>query len=45
MLSYSPDRTIGQRDQAQHLLREALAQGQPYGLWLHTDPDLEAPRP
>jgi DNA-binding SARP family transcriptional activator/TolB-like protein len=34
---------LGQRDRAQHLLREALAQGQPHGLWMHTDQDLEAP--
>jgi DNA-binding SARP family transcriptional activator/TolB-like protein len=32
---------LGEREQALHLLREAIAQGQPYGLWLHTDPDLE----
>jgi len=32
---------LGEREQALHLLHEAFAQGQPYGLWLHTDPDLD----
>jgi tetratricopeptide (TPR) repeat protein len=32
---------LGEHEQAMLLLREALAQGQPYGLWLHTDPDLD----
>jgi len=32
---------LGQSERARHLLREALAQGQPHGLWLHTDQDLE----
>jgi DNA-binding SARP family transcriptional activator/tetratricopeptide (TPR) repeat protein/TolB-like protein len=32
---------LGDREQALLLLREALAQGQPYGLWLHTDLDLD----
>jgi DNA-binding SARP family transcriptional activator/TolB-like protein len=31
---------LGEREQALHLLREAFTQGHPYGLWLHTDPDL-----
>ncbi len=32
----------GDARSALRLLREALAQGQPFGLWLHTDPDLES---
>jgi tetratricopeptide (TPR) repeat protein len=32
---------LGEHEQALHLLREAFTQGQPYGLWLHTDPDLD----
>jgi DNA-binding SARP family transcriptional activator/TolB-like protein len=32
---------LGEHGEAVHLLREAFARGQPYGLWLHTDPDLE----
>jgi predicted Zn-dependent protease len=31
---------LGEHEQALHLLREAFSQGQRYGLWLHTDPDL-----
>jgi DNA-binding SARP family transcriptional activator/tetratricopeptide (TPR) repeat protein/TolB-like protein len=31
---------LGEREQAVHLLREAFAQGQPSGVWVHTDPDL-----
>jgi DNA-binding SARP family transcriptional activator len=31
---------LGEHEQALHLLREAFSQGQPYGAWVHTDPDL-----
>jgi len=32
---------LGERERAVELLREALAQGHPYGLWLHNDLDLD----
>jgi DNA-binding SARP family transcriptional activator len=31
---------LGEHEQALHLLREAFSEGQPYGVWVHTDPDL-----
>ncbi len=32
---------LGDKDEAVDLLREAFAQGQPYGIWLHRDATLE----
>jgi DNA-binding SARP family transcriptional activator/TolB-like protein len=31
---------LGEHEQALHLLRDAFNEGQPYGVWVHTDPDL-----
>lgn len=31
---------LGQPQQAVNLLKAALAEYRPYGLWIHTDPDL-----
>ena len=33
---------LGEREKAVELLREAFAQGQAFGVWLHSDPALEA---
>jgi predicted Zn-dependent protease len=35
---------LGERDTALGLLREAIAQGQPFGLWLHADDSFESLR-
>lgn len=32
---------LGREDEAVDLLREAMSQGQPYDIYLHTDPDLD----